>query len=127
MTEGEWFDLPFSPRHVLTVDKPRETEKPKTAFDVAMSDGGKSNSASDNAMNVTRETRIVEGSMQISFPRSVLPDHVTGGVPGVLELDEQEGMVHLHVSLKKIVREISKDEADKMKTLLFRPVSTGKD
>lgn len=120
MTDGEWFDLPFSPRHVLDAEHHRQKASAKTAFALAMSGDAKEDSPADNVLDVTRETRVIEGVVSISFPRSVLPEHLVGDVPGVLSLDEQEDKFRLNISLKKIAREISVDEADKIQTLLSR-------
>lgn len=120
MTDGEWFDLPFSPRHMLDAKPRRQAEGSQTAFAVAMSGDKKADSTADNVLDVTRETRIIEGRVTISFPRSVLPEHWSGDVEDVLVLDEQEDRYRLNVSLNRIAREISMDEADKIQTLLFR-------
>lgn len=120
MTDGEWFDLPFSPRHMLDAEAHKQPEAPKTAFAIAMSGDKAADATADNVLDVTRETRIIEGIVKISFPRSVLPEHLSGDVEGVLVLDEQEDRYLLNVSLNRIAREISRDEADKIQTLLFR-------
>ncbi len=120
MTDGEWFDLPYSPRNILTADKQPQPRKPAKVFSIAMGDAKVSSSAADNAMNVTRETPVIEGRVLLVFPRSIFPEHMNSGIPGVLELADEEGMFHLHLPLKKIVREISQDEADKIGPLLFR-------